>query len=435
MEDRDLYYAKRLSQMIQCKTISLKDGFKEEEFLKLRNVIKELFPLMSNKASLTILGDDAYLYKITGMNETRNVMVMSHHDVVDVTGDWEYPPFDGVIKDGKLWGRGTVDTKTPLFAEFSAIEELLNEGYKFPVNVYLFSSHNEEAGGDGAVLALDYFKQNNITFEWIIDEGGAVIDPPMAGISSKCAMMAVHEKGRCTAQLIASNKQGHAGLAGNHQTPVMRMAAFITEMDQKKPFIRKLHPEVRGMFEALGPHMKFPMSFVFKNLWLFSGLLIKLMPKLNAAAGEMLGTGCTYRKMSTEKDGTCNAEEFLRCISESDLDQDIHTMKQIASKYDIEVVIKENEYYTPASLESKGYKYIKNTVEKVFDYAIAAPFILPAGTDARRFTELTDATIRFAPIDIDSQQYASVHGENENISVDKIHLAVDFYKELLKNYK
>lgn len=215
----------------------------------------------------------------------------------------------------------------------------------------------------------------------------------------------------------------------------MRMAAFITEMDQKKPFIRKLHPEVRGMFEALGPHMKFPMSFVFKNLWLFSGLLIKLMPKLNAAAGEMLGTGCTYRKMSTEKDGTCNAEAFLRCISESDLDQDIHTMKQIASKYDIEVVIKENEYYTPASLESKGYKYIKNTVEKVFDYAIAAPFILPAGTDARRFTELTDATIRFAPIDIDSQQYASVHGENENISVDKIHLAVDFYKELLKNYK
>lgn len=105
-------------------------------------------------------------------------------------------------------------------------------------------------------------------------------------------------------------------------------------------------------------------------------------------------------------------------------------MKQIASKYDTEIRVKENEYYIPASLNSKGYKYIKKTVEKIFDYAIAAPFILPAGTDARRFTELTDATIRFAPIDIDSQQYASVHGENENISVDKIHLADDF----IKNY-
>ena len=95
------------------------------------------------------------------------------------------------------------------------------------------------------------------------------------------------------------------------------------------------------------------------------------------------------------------------------------------------VKVKENEYYIPASLNSKGYKYIKKTVEKIFDYAIAAPFILPAGTDARRFTELTDATIRFAPIDIDSQQYASVHGENENISVDKNSFSCWFF---IKNY-
>ena len=32
-----------------------------------------------------------------------------------------------------------------------------------------------------------------------------VIDPPMAGISKKCAMMAVHEKGRCVAELTAKN--------------------------------------------------------------------------------------------------------------------------------------------------------------------------------------------------------------------------------------
>ncbi len=111
-------------------------------------------------------------------------------------------------------------------------------------------------------------------------------------------------------------------------------------------------------------------------------------------------------------------------------------MKEIAKKYDIEVTISEtdNEYYRPASLDSNGYKYIKRTVEKVFDYAAAAPFILPAGTDARRFCDLSDAVIRFAPIDIDSQQYASVHSENENTSVDKIHLAVDFYRELLRSY-
>ena len=50
-------------------------------------------------------------------------------------------------------------------------------------------------------------------------------------------------------------------------------------------------------------------------------------------------------------------------------------------------------------------------------------------------TGLSAAVIRFAPIDIDNKQYASVHGENENISVDKLSLAVEFYKKLLKNYK
>ena len=43
----------------------------------------------------------------------------------------------------------------------------------------------------------------------------------------------------------------------------------------------------------------------------------------------------------------------------------------------------------------------------IFDYAIAAPFIFPAGTDARRFTEITDATIRFAPI-IYLQDYLNI---------------------------
>ena len=387
LEERDLRYAERLAEMIRCRTVSKKDGFEAEEFLKLRQVIETLFPRMTEAAERTILGKDAYLYKLKGKDESRNVMVMSHHDVVEAKGTWREKAFGGTIRDGKLWGRGTIDTKTPLFAEFTAIEELLEEGFVFPVNVYLFSSHNEETGGDGALLALDYFNEKKIRFDWIIDEGGAVIEPPMAGI------------------------------------------------DEKKPFIRKLHPEVRGMFEAMAPHMSFPMGFVFSHLNLFSGLLIKMMPKLNAAAGEMLGTGCTFRRLSTDEEGNCVGEAFLRCINDADFAKDLATLRTLAAKHAVEITVRDedNEYYRPASLESGGYRYIKKTVEESFPYAAAVPFILPAGTDARHFSNFSDAVIRFAPIDIDKQQYASVHGENENISVDKLHLAVDFYKRLLKN--
>lgn len=51
----------------------------------------------------------------------KNVMLMSRHDVVAAEGEWKYPPFSGQIAENCIWGRGTVDTKTPLFAEFSAL--------------------------------------------------------------------------------------------------------------------------------------------------------------------------------------------------------------------------------------------------------------------------------------------------------------------------
>ena len=60
---------------------------------------------------------------------------------------------------------------------------------------------------------------------------------------------------------------------------------------------------------------------------------------------------------------------------------------------------------------------------------------MPVGTDVRNFTDLSDAVIRFVPIDIDNKQYASVHNDDENFSIDKLGLVVKFYKELLKNYR
>ncbi len=432
---RDIYYAERLSRMIQCKTVSVKDRFEQEEFFKLREVIKDLFPMFVSEAELVILGDDAWLYKLKGKDETRNVMLMSHHDVVDAEGEWEHDAFSGEIASEKLWGRGTVDTKTPLFAEFTALQELLTEGFVPSTNVYLFSSHNEEIAGDGALLALDYFRENNIEFEWIIDEGGAIIDPPMAGIDKKCAMMAVHEKGRCVMKFTASKNTGHTGLAADSKTPAVKIANFITEVEKTKPFIRRMHPELRAMFEGLAPHMSFPMKFIFSHLNIFSGLLVKIIPKLNAAAGEMLGTSGTFRKLESAEDGGASVEYFLRCVNDKYQEEDIKKLEAIAKNAGISSEITEMEYYRPANLNSAGYEYIKGITKASFDYAACAPFILPAGTDARRFCDLSDAVVRFAPIDIDSQQYASVHNLNENINVDKIALAVDFYKKLIREYK
>lgn len=230
---QQMEYAERLGKMIRCETVSKEGSFDDTEFEKLRKVMVELFPLVHQKAQKLTFGDDCWIYKIEGKDTTRNIMVMSHHDVVGVQGEWKYPGFCGEVHEGALWGRGTVDTKTPLFAEFQAIEELLAEGFVPECNLYIGSSHNEEIGGDGIPLAVKYFKENNITFETVLDEGGAIIDPPLAGMKCKCAMMAVHEKGRRRIICTAEEGTSHAGLSGNTNTPVARMSAFINEVNSK----------------------------------------------------------------------------------------------------------------------------------------------------------------------------------------------------------
>lgn len=433
------YYSQRLQQMIQCKTVSVKDAYDDTEFAKLRGVMERLFPVIHKTAEKHIFSDDCWIYKISGRDTKRNIMLMSHHDVVAADGEWAHEPFSAETADGKIWGRGTVDTKTPLFAEFSALEELLSEGYEPPCNVFIGSSHNEELGGDGIPTALEYFKKQGITFEVILDEGGAVIEPPLGGMKcSKCAMVAVHEKGRYKLNCTAVSENAHASLtAAAKATPIERMVSFMNEVNTKNVFIRRLNPQVTAMFEHLAPYCGFPMNVLFSNLWLFGGLLKRVMPKINAQAGGLIGTTCAFNQIegSTESK-KCTVTAMLRSVDEQDMFRDIDTLKSIAEKYGIEIsVCDDSEYHGPADMKKPAFAYTMDCIANIFPQHPASPFILPAGTDARTLTDVCECVLRFAPIELSAQQLASVHSENENIDLKAVVNAVEFYKLFLKNYK
>lgn len=437
-EQELLYYARRLQKMIRCRTVSVKGAYDDTEFAKLRNVMRELFPLVHEKGEKRTFSEDCWIYRIPGRDTGRNVMLMSHHDVVPAEGEWAHEPFSGEIADGKLWGRGTVDTKTPLFAVFSAMEELLAEGFEPPCNIWIGSSHNEELGGDGIPKALAYFQEKGITFEMVLDEGGAVIEPPLGGMKcEKCAMVAVHEKGRYKLSCVASTESGHAGLtSATRATSLERMAGFIHEVSTKAIFIRRLNPQVRAMFAALAPYCGFPMNVLLGNLWLFGGLIKTVLPKLNPQAGGLIGTTCSFYEVSTDAQKRCTATAMLRSVDEQDMYRDIEALKAVAAKYGVEVTESDDsEYHGPADMSKPQFAYTMDCIAKIFPQHPAAPMILPAGTDARTLTDICPCVLRFAPITLSKQQLGSVHSENENIDLTSIAEAVAFYKEFVVNYR
>lgn len=436
-------YAETLKKMVDCKTVFTRDGVNNEEYKKFNSVIEAAFPLLSEKAEKLVFGSGCFVYVIKGRNADKNIMLMSHHDVVDGDDKWETDPFCAAEKDGALYGRGTIDTKTPLFAELQACEELLSEGYDFDgINVYIGSSNNEEVGGDGMVLATEYFKENRIRFEAVLDEGGAITEGMIPGVKAKSAMVAVHEKSRHLYRCkTVRNVSGHGGLNPSDDCAIVRLTKFIDEVTSKKIYKGKFQPEVRATFETHAPYMAFPLNVLFGNLSLFSPLIKKIMlgiPQTKA----MLSTSINFTNIfaGSKEDPQIRASEaeatmFLRCVREDDLLEGLEKIKEIAKKYSVEIEQLERDYCEPSSFESKAFRHLEKVMHENFPDVIVSPFLLTAGTDARRFTDVADTILRFAPIDLDSKQYASIHSANEHIKIRNIGECVCFYKDFVKSYK
>jgi acetylornithine deacetylase/succinyl-diaminopimelate desuccinylase-like protein len=81
------------------------------------------------------------------------VLVYGHYDVVPAVMEdgWDTPPFEPVIKDGKIYARGATDDKGQLFIQIKALESYLKSGGAAPVNVKILLEGEEEVSSPNLV--------------------------------------------------------------------------------------------------------------------------------------------------------------------------------------------------------------------------------------------------------------------------------------------
>ena len=154
-----------LRELVKCRTVSYYDSQKEDdaEFKKLISLLPTLYPNVLSTCEFKELPDRALLFKWTGENHDKAAVMMAHYDVVPVDEElWDKAPFEGILEDGVLWGRGTLDTKVTLNAILSAAEHLIASGFVPKQDVYFAFSGNEEINGKGAPNIVDFFEENNI---------------------------------------------------------------------------------------------------------------------------------------------------------------------------------------------------------------------------------------------------------------------------------
>jgi len=432
--------AEKLGAMVRVPSVSKREDEDLSEFFKLHAVLEEQFPLLHKNLEKTVLnGSLLYLWK--GRDAARRpILLMGHQDVVPASDDgWQVPAYSGAVIDGKLYGRGCLDCKSTMYVEMQAVEELLSEGFTPPCDVYLSYSINEETGGDGAAAAVRYLKEKGITLALVLDEGGAVTEPPVAGMDRDYAVIGITEKGYMDLKITARGKGGHSSTPPRN-TPAARLFAFANEIERKRPFKKALIPEAKEMFRQMAPSFSFPLRLILGNIWLFKPLLMALMPVVTPFGEAVMATTCCFTMMKgSDAANVIPKEPYLVANLRTSVHQNcaasLAVMKKYADKYDLDIeVIMQRDASPVSNIHSKEYAYVCQCVRKQFPDAGIAPYLIMGGTDCRHFHALTETALRFAPVRMTNAQNASCHAVDENVTLRALAEGVRFYKMFLKEY-
>ncbi len=434
--ERARRYAEKLSGMIRCETVSEPGKDQREKFLAFHQELERLFPMVHSRLEKTELdGNLLFLWK--GKSSQKPLILMSHQDVVPAEGTWSHPPFSGDISDGKVWGRGASDTKCSLMAFFQAAEELLESGFVPENDVYLSSSCTEEWGGDGCPKLVRELKRRGIRPYMVCDEGGGIITEPMGGIHGNFAMIGVFEKGKADVRFTARSDGGHASTPKPH-SPIANLAAFVHEVETRRIFRRRLPKEVAAMFETLAPYASFPLKWVLGNVWLFRPVLLQVLPAISAQAGAMIRTTIAFTMQSGS--AACNVmpqeatvSANMRFIPHQGMEESLGIIEKVAKKHGLSTEILSASDCSPsADLNGEAFRPLSRVVAETFPACPASPYVMTGATDARFYQEICDHVFRFAPVIYGPEQMKGMHGLNENIEMDCLPGAVDFYKNLIR---
>ena len=291
-----------LAALVRCRTVSNEDRAQEDdaEFEKLVALLPALYPKVFETCTLLRLPDRALLFTWKGREEGNPAVLMAHYDVVPVEEEkWDLPPFEAQLRDGAMWGRGTLDTKSTFNGILSAAENLIAQGFTPRHDVYFAFSGGEEVNGQGAVHIVDWFAEKGIVPELVLDEGGAVVENVFPGVGEPCGLVGIAEKGMMNLEFSVSGSGGHASAPAPH-TPVGKLSAACARVENR-PFRAHFTKPALEMFDTLGRHSSFAYRMIFANLWAFGWILDLICRRSGGELNALLRTTVAFTQMQGSK--------------------------------------------------------------------------------------------------------------------------------------
>ena len=433
--------ARALRAAVRIPTVSSPDSraVDLDALRELRDVLARHFPALWAEAGFELVSDSGGLLGfVAGESSGEPVVLMGHQDVVPAEdpAQWRHPPFEGVVADGFVHGRGTLDCKGTVIAICAAVERILASGRRPSRDAWLSFGANEEVSGDAAQAAVDALVARGVEPWFVLDEGGAIVPDALPGLTSPLALIGVCEKGTTDVELVATSPD-----AGHASTPprmgaTARLARAILRLERRRAPVSIPEPSL-AMFEAAAPHARGVFGWVYRNVrrlaWPFARVLARLGPETEAVVRTTVAvtrlTGSSGRNVIANR---ATASANLRVAVGETAAQAIARLRRTIADGAVDVQVVDSNDPTPvAPLDHAGFRLLTAVTSSVLPGVVVAPYVMLGASDARFFQRRWPAVYRFTPIRMDAALRATIHGVDERVAVADLEDAVSWYEALL----
>lgn len=365
-------------------------------------------------------------------------LVLLHHiDVVPGNTDyWDTDPLSGEIRDGYLYGRGTLDTKGLGIAQLQAFLALHASGRKPNRDVIYLATADEEAGG---AFGAGYMVREHASLfrkvGFLLNEGGGGSQTPLGPVFS----IEATQKVPLWLRLTARGNPGH-GSSPQAQTAVTRLVRALHRISQTQ-FPARAHPAVAAMFKGLAPLQPAGQREQFAQIEesvndanFLAGLQLK-NPPLHA----LLRDTCSMTRLQGSAKinvvpAEVSAELDCRLLPDQDPERFMQELALIIN--DPAVEIEKLMGFSPAvsSTQTPLFAEISKLLAEHHPESRVLPSVAGGFTDSHFFRDLGIVSYGFAPFVIPAEDRRGVHGNNERIPVAQMQQGTATFIELVRRF-
>lgn len=368
--------------------------------------------------------------RLRGDGSKRPLMLCNHTDVVPVEEEyWDVPAFEGVIKDGRVYGRGAVDMKGCGVMQLLAFLLLKRQGLALKRDLVFCAVPDEEAGSEYGMAWLCKHRPDVVDVEFELSEGGSGT-PRLFGLDRKVFSIATSEKDICWLRLTAVGTPGHGSRPHEDNSAVHLMRALlkladwdrgITYTDETRAYVERLHQA--GLLPSLDDREELEAR-------------IRANPELHAMFVNtlnvtMLNSGIKANVIPAKSEAVIDCR-LLPGQSKADW------IEQIRDYIDDDRIIIElespdqGEPTSAVPWDTELFRTIQDVLHEAMEDAVVVPTMTVGGTDNRFLRARGIPAYGFIPCLLSPEERAGFHGNNEFLAIENLNMGVELMYEIVR---